>query len=67
MHIIYVDDEQPALDNFRLTVAGLPEIDSVNLFLNGETALRWAAEHMVDAASWIWRCPGFTVWSLQGE
>lgn len=58
MHIIYVDDEQPALDNFRLTVAGLPGIDSLHLFLNGEAALGWISEHMVDAAFLDMEMPG---------
>ena len=32
MRVIYVDDEKPALDNFRLTVANFLEIDSLELF-----------------------------------
>ena len=32
MHVIYVDDEKPALDNFRFTVADFTEIDSLELF-----------------------------------
>lgn len=58
MHIIYVDDEQAALDNFRLTVACLPGIDSLKLFLNGEAALDWVSEHMVDAAFLDMEMPG---------
>lgn len=58
MRIIYVDDEQPALNNFRLTVAALPNIESLNLFLDGKTALDWAGEHMVDAAFLDMEMPG---------
>ena len=50
MKIIYVDDEKPALDNFRLTVASFPEIDSLELFQEGEKALAWAENHIIDAA-----------------
>ena len=42
MHVIYVDDEQLALDNFRFTVASCPEITTLTMFQNGEDALRWA-------------------------
>lgn len=31
MNVIYVDDEKPALDNFRLTAQGFPEIDHLRL------------------------------------
>ena len=50
MHIIYVDDERPARDNFRLTVANILEISSLTLFQEGEDALKWAESHMVDMA-----------------
>lgn len=50
MHVIYVDDEQPALDNFRLTVAAFKEIESLELFDEGEAALEWAKTHLVDVA-----------------
>ncbi|MGN0432674.1 MAG: response regulator [Lachnospiraceae bacterium] len=50
MHIIYVDDEMPALDNFRLTVKDFPEIDSLHLFRKGEEALKWAEQNPVDTA-----------------
>lgn len=50
MYVIYVDDEKPALDNFRLTVQDFPEIKSLQLFRNGEQALEWAKENPVDAA-----------------
>ncbi|MGN0505246.1 MAG: response regulator [Lachnospiraceae bacterium] len=50
MHVIYVDDEKPALDNFRLTVAELSDIDSLQLFQSGKEALNWVKEHPVDTA-----------------
>lgn len=50
MYVIYVDDEKPALDNFRLTVQNFPEIKSLQLFRNGEQALEWAKENPVDTA-----------------
>lgn len=48
MRVIYVDDESPALDNFRLTVEGLPEIDTLELFRKSEEALKWAEGNPVD-------------------
>ena len=50
MHVIYVDDEQTALNNFRLTVAGFKEIETLELFHEGEAALAWAGKHVVDVA-----------------
>lgn len=58
MHIIYVDDEKPALDNFRLTTASFPEINSLNMFQDGSAALAFAAEHTVDAAFLDMEMPG---------
>lgn len=50
MNVIYVDDEKPALDNFRLTVQDLPEIKSLELFRDEEQAIQWVKEHPVDTA-----------------
>ena len=58
MHIIYVDDERPALDNFRLTVASFREIESLNMFQDGEEALQWVRTHPVDAAFLDMEMPG---------
>ena len=52
MHVICVDDERPALDNFRLTVAPFLEIESLQLFQEGKAALDWAREYT--AFSWLW-------------
>ena len=58
MHVIYVDDEQPALDNFRWTVAKFTDIDTLNLFQNGEAALEWTRQHTVDVAFVDMEMPG---------
>lgn len=50
IHIIYVDDEQLALDNFRLTVEDMQGVESLQLFHSGEEALAWARNHEVNAA-----------------
>ena len=36
MKVIYVDDEQPALDTFRLKAKEFPEIESLRLFSDCE-------------------------------
>lgn len=58
MRVIYVDDEQPALDNFRLTIANFAEITSLTLFQDGEEALSYAAQHAVDVAFLDMEMPG---------
>ena len=58
MHIIYVDDEKPALDNFRLTITKISEITSLNLFQDGSAALEFAESHTVDAAFLDMEMPG---------
>ena len=58
MRVIYVDDERPALDNFRLTVERFPEISSLTLFQSGEDALEYAKENPVDAAFLDMEMPG---------
>ena len=50
MHVIYVDDEIPALDNFRLTVKEFEDIENLQLFHKGEDALHWAETERVDIA-----------------
>lgn len=50
MNVIYVDDEMPALDNFRMTVKDFPLVKSLKVFLRGEEAIRWASENPVDVA-----------------
>lgn len=50
MRVIYVDDEQPALDTFASKVKGCPEIESLNLFSDGKEALRWVENNKTDTA-----------------
>lgn len=50
MKVICVDDEKPALDNFRLTVKDYTKIEDLQLFQDGEEALNWVRENHVDAA-----------------
>ena len=50
MNVICVDDEKPALDNFRLTVKDLKEIESLRLFQEAQEALEYAGKHSVDVA-----------------
>lgn len=58
MRVMYVDDEQPALDNFRLTVAPILEINSLVLFRDGESALNWTRKNVVDVAFLDMEMPG---------
>lgn len=50
MNIICVDDEQPVLENFRMKVKNLPEVESLQLFSDGEQAMQWARANPVDVA-----------------
>ena len=50
IHLICVDDEQLALDNFRLTVEQMPGVESLHLFQTGQEALQWARNHEVTVA-----------------
>lgn len=58
MRTIYVDDEIPALENFRLTVSRIPEIRSLEVFGNGEDALKYVKNHPVDVAFLDIEMPG---------
>lgn len=58
MRIIYVDDEKPAIENFRLTVANFAAIDELNTFQSGEEALDFVRENTVDAAFLDMEMPG---------
>lgn len=58
MKIIYVDDEKPAIDNFRLTTEHFPEIQELHTFQDGKEALRFVEEHVVDAAFLDMEMPG---------
>lgn len=58
MNVMYVDDERPALDNFRLTVEGFSDIESLNMFQDGEDAIKWTKEQSVDVAFLDMEMPG---------
>lgn len=58
MNLIYIDDEQPAIDNFRLTTAGFSEIEQLHTFRSGEEALRFVDENVVDVAFLDMEMPG---------
>lgn len=65
MRIIYVDDEKPAIENFRLTVANFAAIDELNTFQSGEEALDFVRENTVDAAFLDMEMPGIHGLGLQ--
>ena len=50
MNILYVDDEKLQLENFRLTVAGIEGMESVQMFDDSVKAYEWAKTHPVDVA-----------------
>ena len=58
MRVIYVDDERPALDNFRLTAAKFPEITSLDMFQDSRKALEFARTNTVDVAFLDMEMPG---------
>lgn len=58
MRIIYVDDEQPNLDNFRHTVKGFSEIEQLDMFKDGEEAVEFAKNNVVDVAFCDMEMPG---------
>lgn len=58
MRLIYIDDEQPALDNFKFTVADFKEIKSLDMFTSGEEALEFAKKNVVDVAFCDMEMPG---------
>ncbi|MDY5665520.1 MAG: response regulator, partial [Blautia sp.] len=50
MNVIYVDDEMPALDNFRMTVKNFSMVKNLQVFLGGEEAISWDCRNPVDVA-----------------
>lgn len=50
MNVICVDDERPALENFKYTVMGIENVDDVELFQRGTEALEWIKRNKVDIA-----------------
>ena len=47
MRVIYVDDEELLLENFRLTAKGLSRIDTLHTFYSSKSALAWAKQNPV--------------------
>ncbi|MBQ2446493.1 MAG: response regulator [Oscillospiraceae bacterium] len=64
MRIICVDDELPARENFRFTVSSFPEVSSLELFRNAETAVEWVRNNPVDVAFLDIEMPGCNGLSL---
>lgn len=58
MRIIYVDDERPALENFRFTVEKFDDVTSFELFQEGTKALEYATSEQVDIAFLDMQMPG---------
>lgn len=58
MNVIYVDDELPAIDNFRLTTANFQDITELNTFQSGEKALEFVKNNTVDVAFLDMEMPG---------
>ena len=50
MKIIYVDDEEIQLENFRMTAGDIDGMEDLKLFSDSRQAYEWAREHPVDAA-----------------
>lgn len=50
MKVICVDDEQPVLDNFKMKTKDFKEIESLKLFLDGNSAIEWVKNNQVDTA-----------------
>lgn len=58
MQVIYVDDEMPALENFRYTAAKIKQIGSLQLFSRGVDAIEYVKSHTVDVAFLDMEMPG---------
>lgn len=61
MHIMYVDDERPALENFKFSIEKLDKFtaaDSLIMFQDGELALDYAKLNRVDIAFLDMQMPG---------
>ena len=50
MKIIYVDDEEIQLENFRITAKDIEGMGDLKLFSDSRQAYKWAKEHPVDVA-----------------
>ena len=50
MKIIYVDDEEIQLENFKMTARDIDGMEDLKLFSDSRQAYEWARKHPVDAA-----------------
>lgn len=50
MKVLYVDDERPALENFKFTVAKFEDVKELTTFQSGKEALEFAKKNKVDVA-----------------
>lgn len=58
MKVIYVDDEKPAIDNFRFTIKNFSQISTLKTFQNGLEALNYVKNNVVDVAFLDMEMPG---------
>lgn len=58
MNVMYVDDEKPALVNFKYTVDRFSDIDSLAMFQDGELAIEYVKLNQVDIAFLDIHMPG---------
>ena len=67
MRVIYVDDEHPARENFRLTISQIGEVRDVQIFRNREQAVEWVKSNPVDVAFLDIEMPGCDGLTLSRE
>jgi len=67
MNLIYVDDEQAAIQKFKSIVTKLTDINQVDFFTNSLLALEFVNTHMVDIAFLDIEMPGLDGFALTRE
>lgn len=58
MRAIYVDDEHPAIQNFKYSAAKIEEITQLETFTDGKEAIEYVKTHPVDVAFLDMEMPG---------
>lgn len=58
MNIMYVDDERPALENFKFTIDKFTDVEELVMFQDGELAVEYAKLNRVDIAFLDMQMPG---------
>ena len=58
MIVMYVDDERPALENFKFTIDKFNDVDELVMFQDGELALEYAKLNRIDIAFLDMQMPG---------